>query len=396
MTTALLKKLLLQKGNSSRLWVALLALCIGTTLLFLSVLLWWNFKELLNGKSNNDSLGSTFLTIGKKVTDENMGNTSATLFSSAEIEELKNTKQVQDVGILTANRFPVYAIFSDKVGFATEMFLEAADDKFIDAKPGDWNWQDGDSQVPVIISSDFLNLYNYGFALSQGLPQLSESSIKSVAFELKIGRGVNTLTYRAHVSGFSDRISSVLVPQSFIKYHNEIFAAGSTIAPSRLIIKAKDPSDQDFISYLKSKNYTTNNELLKWNKLRSIVQVVASSTGGLALVIMSISLLVLVLFIELTIAKAEQSLSLLLAIGYSPRYLRKFMTKQFLPPAIAAVVISLGIILVAQVLIAKKVQEFSLILPSLPGWPVFAAFLLVVFLLIITVSRAIQNAIREK
>jgi hypothetical protein len=395
-TTGLLKKLLLNKGNNSRLWVSLLTLCIGTTLLLLSALLWWNFKELLEGKHNNDSLGSTFLTIGKKVTDQNMGNTHATLFNIAEIEELKNAPEVQDVGVLTANRFPVYAIFSDKVGFETEMFLEAADDKYIDTKPSDWQWQPGNQDVPVIISSDFLNLYNYGFALSQGLPQLSESSIKSVAFELKIGRGLQTISYRAHVAGFSDRISSVLVPQSFIKYGNELFAPGSIIEPSRLIVKAKDPSDSKFINYLKEKGYTTNNELLKWNKLRSVVEIVASSTGVLALVIMSISILVLILFIELTIAKAASSLSLLLAIGYSPRYLRKFMTRQFLPLALGAISLSLVTVLVIQVLIAQKVKNLNLILPLMPGWPVWLAFSISCLLVLFTVKRAINTSIQQK
>ncbi len=395
MTTGLLKKLLLHKSNNSRLWLSLVALCIGTTLLLLSVLLWWNFRELLTGKINNDSLGSTFLTIGKKVTDENMGNANATLFTPEEIEALRKVPEVQDIGVLTANRFPVYAVFSEKVGFETEMFLEAAEDKFIDMKPADWNWQPGDSQVPVIISTDFLNLYNYGFALSQGLPQLSESSIKSVAFELKIGRGTASVIYIAHIAGFSDRISSVLVPKSFIQYGNNIFSPAGNAAPSRLIIKAKDPSNDAFINYLKRKNYTTNNELLKWNKIRSIVEVVASATGGLALVIMSISILVLVLFIELTIAKAASSLSLLLSLGYSPNYLRRFMTKQFLPLSIGSVVIALLLTMAIQIIIAKQITRLGLTLPIFPGWPVWCAFAISILLLTITVTKAIRSSIKQ-
>lgn len=397
MTTDILKKLLLRGGSHSRFWLSLFALCIGTTLLLLSVLLWWNFKVLLDGKQSNDSLGSTFLTVSKKVTDENMGNATATLFAPAEIEAIKRAPEVQDVGVLTANHFPVYAVFSDKVGFETEMFLEAADDTFIDVKPENWHWQPGDRLVPVIISTDFLNLYNYGFALSQGLPQLSESSIKSVAFQLKIGRGMETTTFLAHIAGFSDRISSVLVPQSFIQYGNEHFSSvGMSSAPSRLIIKAKDPSNDKFVQYLQSRNYTTNNELLKWNKIRSVVSIISSATGGLALVIMAISILVLVLFIELTIAKAQSSISLLLAIGYSPQYLRRFMIKQFLPFSIGSIVISLQLAILAQAAATQWAAHAKLALPILPGWPVWGCFIICLMILIITVTKAINISINQK
>src|ERR1700739_2997531 len=95
----LLRKLLLNGRGSSRLWAALAALCVGTTLLLLSVMIWWNFQELLHGKNDkNDSLGSTFLTISKKVTDENMGHPEQTVFSQTEIDEIRNAPQVQDVG----------------------------------------------------------------------------------------------------------------------------------------------------------------------------------------------------------------------------------------------------------------------------------------------------------
>lgn len=382
-------------GSRSRLWLSLCALCIGTTLLLISVAAWWNFKELLEGKHDNDSLGSTFLTVGKKVTDANMGNPRATLFAPEEIEALKTAPEVEDVGILLSNRFPVYATFSSSVGFATEMFLEAVPDKYLDKKPADWQWQEGDMEVPVIISTDFLNLYNYGFALSQGLPQLSEGSIKSVAFELEVGGGQRKVSYRAHVAGFSDRISSVLVPESFIRYGNELFAPGHVIAPSRLIVKTGDPSDEAFINYLQEHNYTTNAEQLRWNKLRSAVEIVTTVTGLLAVLLMGIGALVFILFIELTIARAYNSLQLLLQIGYSPKLLKQFMLKQFLPYILAAMACAGMLILVAQYAIASQGKNTGLALAHIPGWPVWLVFALSLGLLLIMVNNAIQKAINR-
>ena len=393
MSNALLQKLLLRTGSRSRLWFSLCALCVGTTLLLVSVAAWWNFKELLEGKHDNDSLGSTFLTIGKKVTDQTMGDPKATLFNTQEIEQLRTAPEVQEVGVLSSNRFPVYATFSSSVGFATEMFLEAVDDTYIDKKPADWHWQEGDRYVPVIISSDFLNLYNYGFALSQGLPQLSETSIKAVSFELMIGRGEHAVKYQAHVAGFSDRISSVLVPQSFIQYGNQLLAPGMTIAPSRLIVKAKDPSSRAFVQYLEEHGYTTNAEQLRWNKLRSVVEIVSGSTGLLAILLMGIGAMVFVLFIELTIAKAQASLQLLLQLGYSPRYLRSYMQRHFVPYAIGALVCGAVITTGMQAGAAVWGKNLNLSLSTLPGWPVWAALCLSLLLLLAMIRRAISEAI---
>jgi len=358
-------------------------------------LIWWNFQQVLEGSSDNDSLGSTFLTIGKNVTNDMMGKPDISLFKPREIEAMRSAPQVQDMGVLVSNRFPVYATFNAGIaGFSSEMFLEAVPERLLDKKPDGWHWQPGNLTVPIILSSDFLNLYNYGFALSQGLPQLSQSSIKALAFDLKIGRGDFTQTYTARVVGFSDRINSVLVPLSFVEYGNQTYAPNVVFAPSRLIVKVKDPSDNAFISFLKSRDYTTNAEQLRWNKLRVVIGGVTSATGLLALLLMGIGTLVFILFIELTIAKAAQSLSLLLQLGYSPRYLSLFMLRRFVPLVLLALAISALLACVAQDIVADKATVMNLTLPDTPGWQVWAVLAVSASMLLLFVSRAIVRAIK--
>jgi len=390
----ILRKLLLGGSHTVRLASALLSLCIGTTLLLLSVMIWWNFQELLSGRGDNDSLGSTFLTISKRVTNEKMGKTQLTLFSDNDIKAIKAAPQVQDVGVLIANRFPVYATMNDSLGFSTEMFLEAAPDRFIDKKPEDWYWQPG-SSVPVILSSDFLNMYNYSFALSQGLPQLSEASVQAVSFNLKVGVGTMAQTYKARVVGFSDRITSVLVPDSFIVFNNRVFAPGAMTLPSRLIVKAKDPSDKAFVEYLSKNDYVTNNEQLRWSKLRSVVEVVSGATGILAILLMAVGALVFILFIELTIAKAQHSITLLLQIGYGPDFLSRFMMKRFFPLLIITALLSMCVAVGAQYYASVWIKTMHLSLPSLPGWPVWAALVVSTVILLGLVASSIIRSIKK-
>ena len=382
--------------HSSRLWAALIALCIGTTLLLLSVMIWWNFSELLYGNKQNDTLGSTFLIIGKRVTQQNMGIANATVFQQTDIDSLKSAPQVQEVGVITSNHFPVYAIMGGKLPLATDLPLESVPDRFIDKLPEDWKWQPGSRDLPIIVSSQFLDIYNYVFAPSQGLPQLSEASVKSIALNLKVGEGEKAEVFSAHVVGFSDRIGSVLAPQSFIDYGNKVHAkSGLATAPSQLILKAKDPSDVKFGNYLQQHDYATNSQNLRWSKIRAIVEVVTSATGVLALLLMGIGTLVFILFIELTIARAQHSLTLLLQVGYGPKYLSGFMIRRFLPMVLGTVIVSMIITIVGQAIASTLVKAQGLVLPMLPGWPVWAALLVSTSILVLLVTRSISGAIRK-
>ena len=393
----MLRKLLLRTQHSSRLWAALVALCIGTTLLLLAVMIWWNFSELLYGKNQKDSLGATYLIIGKRVTEQNMGVANATLFSQQDIDSLKLAPEVQDVGLITSNHFPVYATLGGRLAFETDMALECVPDHFIDNMPSDWKWEPGKQSLPIIVSSQFLDIYNYVFAPSQGLPQLSQSSVKNIALNLKVGRGADVETFTAHVVGFSDRIGSVLAPKSFIDYGNNKYGnPGSSNITSQLIIKAKDPSDTKFTNYLQRHDYTTNSENLRWSKIRAIVEVVVSATGILALLLMGISTLVFILFIELTIAHAQQSLTLLLQIGYAPRYISRFMINRFLPMVLGTVIVAMILTVVGQIVAARAVESQGLVLPAIPGWPVWAALVVSAAILVVLVSRAISGAIKKQ
>lgn len=393
---SMLKKLLLRTQHRSRLWAALLALCLGTTLLLLSVLIWWNFNELLYGRNQKDSLGSTFLIIGKRVTDQNMGIPNATVFQPQEIEELKHVPEVQDVGVITSNHFPIYAMMGGQLPLSTDLPLESVPDNFIDNVPSGWKWEPGSRDLPIIVSSQFLDIYNYVFAPSQGLPQLSQSSVKSIALNLKVGTQERNEMFLAHVVGFSDRIGSVLAPQSFIDYGNKTYGKpGIAQTSTQLIVKAKDPSDTKFTGYLQQHDYSTNSQNLKWSKMRGIVEVVTSATGILALLLMAIGTLVFILFIELTIAKAQSSLTLLLQIGYSPKYISSFMARRFLPMILGTVVFSMLVAIAGQWMAANAAAAQGLALPILPGWPVWGALVVSTIILLLLVVGSIKNAIRR-
>ncbi len=391
----LLHKLLLEGASGKRMWASLVAMATGLTLLLTAVLIWWNFNELLHGRASNDSLSSTFLTVSRKVTNENMGHPDLTVFSSDDIAALRKAPEVEDVGLVRPVREKAYMSMEIAAGssMSTIMVLEAVPDRFMDRKPEGWEWQPGNTNVPIILSSSFLSLYNYAFAPSQGLPQLSEETIKALPFKLSIGSEGQEANYVAHVTGFSDRITSVLVPESFVRYSNGM--QNVETGASRLIVKVKDPSSTAFAGYLESRGYVTNNEMLRWSKIRAIVQVVAAITGALAVLLLGVSLLVFVLFIELTIARARHSVQLLQQIGYGPSSLKRFLFRNFLPLLAGAVVAALVLAMAGQVIAHYSGTGAGLHFSILPGWPMWAILLLVTGLLFLQMRTAIGKAIKK-
>ncbi len=387
----ILNALILRGTSGKRTWASLAAMTTGLTLLLGAVLLWWNFNELLHGRASKDEHGSTFLTVSRRVTNEAMGRPELTVFSQKDINEMSTAPQVEDVGIVQSLKPRAYMSMQLGLGagFSTVMILESVPDRFMDKRPAEWSWQPGSRRVPVILSSSFLSLYNYAFAPSQGLPQLSEESIKALPFKLSIGEGEDEVVYVAQITGFSDRITSVLVPESFVQAAN----GSAPAAPSRLVLKVKDPSDASFAKFLDGKGYITNSEMLRWSRLRAIVQSVALIMGVLALLLLGISLLVFVLFIELTIARAQHSLQLLKEIGYSPAALRSFLAAKFIPMFGSAVAIAMLIALAGQMAAHFAGTDSGLQLSLLPGWPVWVCFLAVGVLLILQLRQAIAKAL---
>lgn len=359
-------------------------------------MIWSAFRDLLSGKGSQDSLGSTFLTVSKQVSDASMADKNSTQISGTDLEQIRKAPQVQDVGLLTPANFKVAAsLGSGQMSFYTLLFLEAAPDRFMDQMPETWKWEEGDQTIPIILSRDFLNMYNYIFAPSQGLPLLSEQSVKALGFTLTMGEGPGQMNYRAQVEGFSDRISSVLVPQSFIDYGNKRFATSGAAKVSRVIVKVGDPSNKEFVTFLEQHQYTTNSEQLRFSKMRSVVEVVSGATGALALLLIGIGALVFILFIELTMARAQAAVRLLLQIGYSPKTLSSYLVRKYIPIMLSALLVALLIAVILQFVAAQKLAAIQLQIAAVPGPFVWAAAGLSALVLGWQIRTAIRKALRS-
>ncbi len=384
----ILLKLLRPGDKKFRMYGSWLALCLGILLLFVAMIAWIDFREVLSGKGGNDSM-SEYLVIGKTIGDQNAGrNVQRNLFDTQELEALKKANGVQEVGRLTSNRFPVSATMGGSMGFYTELFLESVDDKFLDALPQQWVWKPGDPALPVIMSNEFLNLYNYGFALSQGYPQLSRKNIQSVPFTITVA---GKEQYYARIAGFSDRISSVLVPQSFMNEMNKIYGQGAHENPSRVIVKVKDPSDAAFINFLETHHYNVNQDQLRWSRIRTAVQAIVTSVGVVALVVVGMAILAFILFVEITVQRAAGHIRLMMQIGYAPDKLRRTIYRFFLPWMGSAVLAALTLAMALHFGLLQWLSAMDLKVSPAAVWPVPG----IGIIMLLIMSALLANSVKK-
>lgn len=357
MLNQLLKKLIRSGSGRTRFILAVVGLSIALLLILAAVQLQANYNELLHSKTNQDSIAN-FLVINKAVTDKTVGATS---LSAEEIEDLRKQPFVDAIGILTPSRFKVAAqSVSDKVPFYSDIFFESVPDDFIDVQSEDWKWDENSQFIPMIVPNQFLDMYNFGFATSQDLPQLTQELVKNLPIEIRIKDLFGRVSYYGKVVGFSDRISSVLVPQPFMDWANAKYGTSQVTRASRVVIRTKDPGNPLLVSYLKAHGLSTDADKTRFSKYRQVVDTVVNISWITGAVMLLFALLIFTLFIQLTVASCKEEITLLVTLGAAPAQLQRFLMKQFFPPNIVIIIVVLVVLSALQLLLRQVLQSQSI------------------------------------
>ena len=311
---------------------------IGVLLLLCSVQLYININQLLKDR-NSRSSGYDFISITKKITDETMGQDHS--FSPEELAEIKKQNFIEDATPLLASKFVVSASGGTMLPFSTDIFLEAISKDFIDTVPPGFTWKEGQQIVPIIIASDYLELYNTVFAPSRGLPQISGNSISALLVQLEC-TGVNgTQVFKGNIVAQSDRINSVIVPLNFLEWANKNIANITSSHPSRIFVKTIDANNGQFLQYLEQHHYQVNKDKTKFGRVKQILQAVVSGLGAFSLLVILLAMMLFSFYLQLMIARSKENLLLLLTLGYSPGWLSKTVAGRWVPVYLIIIVTAL-------------------------------------------------------
>ena len=213
----ILYRLLSRHINAGQLAGFVLANLCGMTIVLAAVQFATDIIPMFTG--NDSFLKPGQMVMAKHVSTVRTLTGKAPTFSEEEIADVSQQPFVKEAGTFTPSLFSVVATLGSKklgVEFSTEMFFEAVPDDFIDGDLSRWQWHEGDDEVPIILPRNYLDLYNFGFASSQGLPALSESLVSMIKIRFYLRGSAGSKELSGRVVAFSKKLNTILVPQTFM------------------------------------------------------------------------------------------------------------------------------------------------------------------------------------
>ena len=354
------------------------------------------YKDILPVFTEGDSfIKKDYIIVSKKVSTLGAFVGKSNTFPDKDIADIKAQSFTKEVGAFTPSQFKVSAgMGMEKVGLqmSTDMFFESVPDGFVDVNLDKWVFNENEPVIPIIIPRNYLNLYNFGFAQSRSLPQLSEGVMGMVNLDIRISGDGRREVFKGNIVGFSNRLNTILVPETFMRWANESFAPGTKSEPSRLIVEVNNPTDDRIAKYFKDKGYDTEGDKLDAGKTTWFLKVIVGIVLSVGLLISVLSFYILMLSIYLLLQKNTTKLENLLLIGYSPAKVALFY--QLLTLGLNAIVLVLSISIVLYVR-GSYMEWIGKLFPQLDEGSVWQAMLVGV-LLFAGVSVFNVIAVRKK
>ena len=341
----------------------------GMTIVLLGYQLYCDILPIFT--ENDSFLKADYLVVSKKIGMANALGQQHSGFSKDEIADLQAQPFVKGVGQFTSTAYKAEATMgiSGMKILNSELFFESVPDHFVDVSLDNWHYTPGDSLVPVILPRSYIAMYNFGFAQNHSLPKINEGLVGMIDLHIQVqGKGGQGY-FKGKVIGFSSKLNTILVPQSFMLWSNNHFSPDSELPPSRLILDVTNPADQRIGTYLEEHNYELEDNNLDAEKTTYFLKLMVTLVMGVGVVISALSFYVLLLSIYLLVQKNTTKLQNLLLIGYSPS--RVALPYQMLTLALnfAVLVASFSLLLIIR---SYYIDIVETLFPDLPSTGVAA------------------------
>ncbi|MBN2745315.1 MAG: hypothetical protein JXR34_01185 [Bacteroidales bacterium] len=339
--------------------------------------------------SDDQLFAKDFIVINKKVSLLNTLSLSNSGFTENELAEISKQPFVLNLSPFVSNQFKIgaYTEATETVpGFYTELFFQAIPDQYLNISDSRWKWIEGQKEIPIVFPGDYLKLYNFGFATSQGLPQISAKTIGRVSFKVKITGKDGVHYFSARIVDVTDKVNTILVPLDFMLWANEKFGVSEkNTSPSMVLIETQNAANPNIVSFIKMKGYETNNERIKNSKTAfflKIVFIIVSTIGGF---IVLLALLMFVFSLEILLLRSKESIKKVLLLGYQYNqllavYLFFIAILLFIILLFSWILSQLGLSWVIQIIVENG---FNL---SVPSGNIFLFFPLISFVFLVVIN----------
>lgn len=299
---------------------ASLGVFIGLLLLLFAMQVYFDVQILVRGARDNN-----LLVLNKKV--ESILDKGE--FSEAEIADLRQQSFFTDVGIFESNRYSVYAAMP-QLKMETYLFFQAIPKHFLDVDTTKFTWKGEADKVPVILSADYLTLYNFGFGASQGLPKITVDLLTAFDFDVELSGGGKKKVLKAKIVGLTRNVNSILVPPEFMEYANLEFGRNKDIKTNQVIVSTDNPYNRKLEEYLNTHKLEISRGGLIGGELKSALYLLVALVLLIGGIIIGLSLLVFILNFQLLIAQSSADIRLLIELGYLDKRITGHLSKRLI------------------------------------------------------------------
>lgn len=377
----LLDKILTGNLSKGRVYISVVGYVLGVLIVLLSLNVYFQFQELLSNKQS-----ANFLMVGKQVKNISF---SGEAFTTEEVKELEEQKFIKKVAPVYANQFGVW-IDIDAIKLHTQAFAEAVPNEFIDIDlPLSWRkysrrWDEESDFVPIIVSREMINLYNFSFALSNGTPQITDNMIYSLSGKVIIKGNGKKRVFNTAVVGLSERINSVLVPETFLKWANEEFAPEKEAKAHKVLAQVENRTDPKIQQFFSDRVYQVEESKLINQKNLSVLYVLLMVLVVFGIAFIVFSMTIIVSNFALLIAESKYEIGLLKTLGYPRKRILKHFLRYMLRFQFMAFGIAVILLIGVYFLVALLLQHIGFDVGGEVVWVVWAvaAMLLIITALV--------------
>ncbi len=373
-----MRQLFFKYQNKKQLALALVGTFLGLFFLFTSLHF---LHKIYTYGENSEMLSKNTIVIQKKVTSGPLLGLNNPEFSDEQIDEVRSMEFVESCDPIRSNTFDVVLSIDDPLipAFNSNIFVQSVHEDYLDVKTDHWDWDEGSKTLPIIMPRDFLMMMN-NFLSASNIPQLSDDLVLDLKIDLIIGPRNYRETIHARIVGFTNELSSILVPEYFLNWANQKYGEKEKEVISQLVVKSKDGQFGLLENYLEEKEFESKKSQLLIAKLKSTLGVLLTIISTISLLAVFLSMLVLIQYLQLIITKNDYEIRTLLRLGYAPNQLIKVFLKYFMSLFSVATVLSLLLFIPAKYYLQQIFISNGISLDSSLS---IYLFLLVIFVFIV-------------
>ena len=334
-----MRQLFFKYQNKKQLTLALVGTFLGLFFLFTSLHF---LHKIYTYGENSEMLSKNTIVIQKKVTSGPLLGLNNPEFSDEQIDEVRSMEFVESCDPIRSNTFDVVLSIDDPLipAFNSNIYVQSVHEDYLDVKTDHWDWDEGSKTLPIIMPRDFLMMMN-NFLSASNIPQLSDDLVLDLKIDLNIGPRNYRETIHSRIVGFTNELSSILVPESFLHWSNQKYGEKEKEVISQLVVKSKDGQFGLLENYLKENEFESKKSQLLIAKLKSTLGVLLTIISAISLLAVFLSILVLIQYLQLIMTKNDYEIRTLLRLGHAPNQLIKVFLRYFMSLFSVVVVLSL-------------------------------------------------------